>query len=80
MGNDLITITIKRLDKETKVKLNNLDNVLHIQERGLDEYYEITGDREEVNHEWLEETIKDFYSAHLSVPEKIRITYLKKNS
>jgi len=77
---DLVTIIVERLDKEKKAKLTETDRVFHIQGRGLDEYYKITGNREDLNYEWwLEETIKNFYSAHLNVLEKIEVIYIIKD-
>jgi hypothetical protein len=79
MGNDLLTITIEKLDKEKETKLTDIDNIVHIQGRGLDEYYKILGNRKDLSDEWLEKTIESFYGYHhLNVPEKIEITYQKR--
>ena len=79
MSNNLVTIIIERLDKEQRTRLIDVDNFIHIYGRGMDEYYKILGNREDINDEWLEETIKHFYSTHLNVPEKIKITYFKED-
>jgi len=79
--NDLVTIIVERLDKEQRTRLLGVDNFIHIHGRGMDEYYKILGNREDISDEWLEETIKSFYGAHnLNVPQKIKIIYFKKNS
>jgi len=78
--NNLATIIIERLDKEQRKTLIAVDNFIHIWGRGVDEYYKILGNREDLNDEWLKETIKSFYGAHkLNVPQKIKITYFKED-
>lgn len=77
--NDLVTIIAERLDKEQRKNLLAVDNFIHVCGHGVDEYYKILGNRENISDEWLEETIKNFYRLHhLHIPKKIKLTYFKK--
>ncbi len=76
---NLVTIIIKKLDKKQAEITKEFDNIIHIERRGINKYYRILGNREDINNEWLEETIKSFYDTHLHVPNMIKLTYYKKS-
>lgn len=77
----LVKIIAERLDKSGSIPVQDTEDVLHIREGGIDEYYKVTtelisGNRADFNRRWFTDSVVNFYKTHEGgIPKKLEIIY-----